>query len=152
MDHFSEHMPLVMEMGVTSGTASAVGEGMAVGEGLSLLGADDALANQYITLQVKSIDHDKLKLKLGGKTGTIASSAMTFVDAAPKAVLDIATPLIKKTAADYGVELGVTVSNVPPKGKGRALSEFWPGLVAGIVLGGSSLAIVKIVMKVFGRR
>jgi hypothetical protein len=119
--------------------------------GLSLLGADDALANQYITFRVKSLDRNKLKLALGGSTGLIASSAMSFVDLSPKAALDVAVPFIKKEAAGYGADLEVVISNVPPAKGGRALSEFWPGLAAGVVVGGSSLLIMKLLMRLAGR-
>jgi hypothetical protein len=119
--------------------------------GLDLLGADDALASQYITLRVKSLDANKLKLALGGSKGLAASSALSFVDLAPKAALDAAVPFIKKEAADYGVDLEVTVSNVPPAKGGRALSEFWPGMTAGIVVGGCSLLFMKLLMRLAGR-
>ena len=119
--------------------------------GLSLLGADTALADQYITFRVKSLDSAKLKLALGGSSGLIASSALPFVDLAPKAALDVAVPLIKKTAAGYGADLEIVVSNVPPSKGGRALSEFWPGITAGIVVGGSTLLIMKLLMRLAGR-
>jgi hypothetical protein len=120
--------------------------------GLDLLGAaDTALASQYITIRVKNLDRDKLKLALGGTTGALSGLALNFVDLSPKAALDAAVPFIKKSASGYGADVDVTVSNVPPSKGGRALSEFWPGLAAGVVIGGSSLAILKILMKLAGR-
>jgi hypothetical protein len=122
-----------------------------VGSGLDLLGADDALASQYITLRVKSLDREKMKLALGGNKGLIASSAMSFVDLSPKAAIDAAVPLLKKEAAKYGADLDVVVSDVPPSKGGRAISEFWPGLVTGTVIGGCSLILVKLFMRLAGR-
>ena len=119
--------------------------------GLSLLGADEALANQYITIRVKNLDSDKLKLALGGSKGLAASSALSFVDLAPKAALDAAIPILKTQAANYGFDLDVNVSNVPPSKGGRALSEFWPGVTAGIVVGGCSLILWKILLRLAGR-
>lgn len=120
-------------------------------DGLSLLGADDAFANQYITLRVKKLDRVKLSLKLGGSTGAMASSALSLVDSSPKAALDIAMPFIRTEAAKYGVDLETTVSNVPPSKGGRAISEFWPGMVFGVIVGGSSLVIMKLLARLAGR-
>ena len=122
-------------------------------DGLHLLGAADTFANQYITIRVKSIDRDQLRYKLGGKSGSIVSSGLSVIDTiqSPKAVLDIATPILKKTAKDYGVDAEISVSNVPPKGGARAMSEFWPGLLIGTIAGGSTLAIVKLIQKLVNR-
>lgn len=119
-------------------------------EGLDYFGATDAFADQYITLRVKSIDQQTLKEKLGGSTGSLASGALSLVSMAPKAVLDIATPLIKKQAKGYGVDVDVTVSKVPPSKGGRALSEFWPGLAAGTVLGLTMFGIGKLAGRLIG--
>jgi len=121
-------------------------------DGLDSLGAVDGLAAQFITLRVKHIDRDKLRQKLGGSTGSMASSAVTMVDAAPKAALDAALPVAVAKARDYGIDLETMVTNAPPSPKGRALSEFWPGLAVGIGIGGASLAIVKLVGKLIGGR
>ena len=122
--------------------------------GLDLLGATtDAFSSQYITLRIKSIDRDKLREQLGGKVGAIASGALSVVDSSPKAVFDIATPLIKTEAKNYGVDLDVIVANVPPtKGGPRALSEFWPGIIAGTILGASGLLIYKGVQRLMERK
>src|SRR6185369_14593101 len=119
-------------------------------EGFDLLGAVEALSTQYITLRVKSIDAEKLKAKLGGSSGQLASFGLSLVDRAPKAALDVAMPFVKKEALDYGVDLEVQMGNAP-LAKQRAMSEFWPGLVAGTVLGGSALVISKLIMKLVGR-
>jgi hypothetical protein len=120
-------------------------------EGLDYLGAAETLSSQYITFRVKSIDAEKLKNKLGGSTGQLASSGLTFINLAPEATLDIAVPLIVKQAKEYGVDAEVTVSRVPPSKGGRSTSEFFPGLFIGLGIGGSILAIVKLVMRLAGR-
>jgi len=120
-------------------------------DGLDLLGAADALADQYITFRIRRIDREKLRNKVGGSKGTLASSAMSFVDVAPKAALDAAIPLVVGQAKGYGVELEAGVSNVPPSKGGRAISEFWPALAIGLGLGGGSLVIWKSIARLFGR-
>lgn len=120
-------------------------------DGLDLLGAVDALADQYITLRVKHIDSVKLRNKLGGSKGTLAEGALHFVDAAPKAALDLVLPFAVNKAKDYGVELEAAITDKPAKGK-RAVSEFWFGLGVGGVVGGSALLIVKTLGALFGRR
>jgi hypothetical protein len=120
-------------------------------EGLALLGAADALSDQYITIRVKRIDRDKLKQKLGGTPGSAAGAALSFVDMAPKAALDLALPLVRNEASKYGVEVETVVSNVPPTKGGRAISEFFPGLLMGTVLGASGYMIVKLVQRLIGR-
>jgi hypothetical protein len=115
--------------------------------GFDVLGAEDALANQYIVVRVKRIDRAKLAAAIGGSKGQLASSAMQAVSAAPKAILDAALPIAKTQAAKYGIDADVTVSDVPPNLRQRAFSEFWPGLGIGIVLGGLGLAIVKGISK-----
>lgn len=112
-------------------------------DGLDLLGAADALSDQYITFRVKSVDRDKLKEKLGGRTGKLAKAGLTFVDIAPKAALDLVVPIVKNEAKSYGVDTEIVVSNVPPSKGGRAISEFFPGVVVGIGVGASGLLIIK---------
>ena len=122
-------------------------------DGLDLLGAADAFSGQYITFRIKSIDRDRLRDALGGKVGAIASGALSVVDSSPKAVLDIASPLIKNEAKNYGVDTDIIVSNVPPtKGGPRALSEFWPGIIAGTILGASGLLIYKGIQRLLERK
>lgn len=117
--------------------------------GFDYLGAD-GLAGQYIVVHVKNVDTNKLRSKLGGSKGQLASSALTFVDAAPKAALDAAIPFLVGKAKDYGVTAEVSTVSAPP-GTSRALSEFWPGLGIGVVLGGSLLGIYKLVSFGVGR-
>lgn len=119
-------------------------------EGLDLLGAEStALSHQFITLRIKSIDSEKLKNKLGGSTGSIASSAMPLLNVAPRAALDMAMPLVIKTAMGYGVDLESVVSNTPPATKGRPMSEFFPGIVVGMGLGAAGYGLVKLIAKLF---
>ena len=126
---------------------------------LDLMGAD-SWSDQYVTLRVLHIDADKLRQKLGGTTGTLASFGVSVASLAPKMAIDAALPallgLVKK---DYGVELEATVTDadrplyVPPKkGAKRGVSEFWPGLVVGGVLGGSALLIWKKLLAPMGHR
>lgn len=119
-------------------------------DGFDVLGAEDALANQYIVVRVKRIDRAKLASKLGS-AGQLASSALQIVNTMPKAVLDAAAPIAVSKAKDYGIDADVTISNVPPNLKARAFSEFWPGLLVGGVIGASGLLIVKLFGKIFGR-
>jgi len=122
-------------------------------EGLDLLGASDALSNQYITFRIKNIDSQTLKYKLGtGTAGALAPAGLLFVNAGPQAALDVAAPFIRSAMKDYGIDADVTVSKVAPAGGPRAISEFWPGLLVGGVIGGSGLLIVKMIARLFARR
>ena len=109
-------------------------------DGLLLLGASTGLADQYITIRVTDVDRDRLK----EKAGALAASALPLLDIAPKAALDAVRPVIESAIKDYGIGAEITVSNVPPSKGGRALSEFWPGLVVGGVVGVSALTIGKL--------
>lgn len=108
-----------------------------------LFGADDAFADQYITVRVKSIDANKLRGAIGGSTGDIATSALTIVNTAPKAFLDLFAPVAKNKLKDYGFDAEISVSKAPIVKTARAFSEFWPGLLAGTVLGGMGWLIYK---------
>jgi hypothetical protein len=108
-------------------------------EGLDLLGATDAFADQYITFRIKNIDPDKLRQAVG----SAAESALTIANTAPKAALDLVVPIVKNKIKDYGVDAEIVVSKVPPSKGGRAFSEFWVGALAGTVLGLTSLGIYK---------
>lgn len=127
--------------------AMAIRAGLTRDSGYDVLGAEDALANQYIVVRIKRIDRAKLAAAIGGSKGQLASSAMQVVNTAPKAILDAALPIAKTQALNYGIDADVSVSSVPPNMQKRAFSEFWPGLGVGIVLGGFSLAIVKLIGK-----
>jgi hypothetical protein len=120
--------------------------------GLDLFGAAENLSNQYLVLHIKGIDADVLKKKIGGTKGAIAAASLSIVNREPKAVLDILSPIISGAAKSYGVDADLVVTNVPPSKGGRALSEFWPGLVAGAVLGGSILAIVKLIQALVSKK
>lgn len=121
------------------------------GSGFDCLGAADSFANQYFTIRIKNIDYDKLKSAISGSTGSIASGALSLLDASPKAVFDLLAPIVKNVAVGYGVDTEITVSN-KPVGKKRAFSEFWPGLIGGLVIGGSALVIVKGIQALLVRR
>lgn len=112
--------------------------------GLDLLGAtvSTSLSGQYITFHVNSVNADTLRQKLGGSKGKLATAGLRFVDAAPKAALDIASPYIISAMKDYGIEADMQLANKVP-GPKRAFSEFWPGLAVGVAVGGSSLLIWK---------
>jgi hypothetical protein len=117
--------------------------------GFDLLGTvDTGLSHQFITLRIKSLDTEKLKQKLGGSTGGLAAAAMPLVDLAPQGILSMATPYVIKAAKDYGVDLEMNISNAPTKGT-KVSSELLPGLAIGVVLGVTSLGIVKLLLKTF---
>jgi hypothetical protein len=115
-----------------------------------LIGGGAGLADQVIAVRVLDIDADKLKEAVGGMSGSAAALALSLVDKAPKAALDAAKPLIVSKAKDYGVTLEIGVSNKPAS-EPRALSEFWPGLAAGGVIGFSVFGIVKLIGRLLGR-
>ena len=121
-------------------------------DGLDLLGADAALAKQYVTLRIKNIDPQTLKYKLSGAAGSFASAGLHFVDASPQAALDIAKPFLVDALKSYGIDAEVTVSNAPLAKGERAISEFWPGLAIGGAIGGSALLIGKLIARIFARR
>lgn len=108
-----------------------------------MLGA--TLADEYIILRIKRIDRDRLKAKLAGSTGALASAGVQMVDASAAAALNVVLPIAVGKAKDYGIELEATFTEVPQKMRSHSLSEFWPGLGIGIALGAASLAIVKLV-------
>ena len=58
---------------------------------------------------------------------------------------------LRDLATEYGIDADITVADVPPNLRRRAFSEFWPGLGIGIVLGGFSLGIAKVIGKLVGR-
>ena len=120
---------------------------------LDLMGAD-SWSDQYVTLRVMKIDQDKLRQKLGGTTGMLASYGVTVASLAPKMAIDAILPvLVGRVKQDYGVELEATVTDVPPKkGTKRGISEFWPGLLVGGALGGASLLIWKKLLAPLGQR
>jgi hypothetical protein len=115
--------------------------------GYDVLGAEDALANQYIVVRVKRIDRNKLAAAIGGSKGQLASSAMQVVNTMPKAIIDAALPIAKSKALNYGIDVDIAATDVPSNLRKRAFSEFWPGLGIGIVLGGFSLGIAKLIGK-----
>ena len=131
--------------------------------GTAILGAD-GLQNQYILLHVKGIDKQALQLRLKRPPGEppsqsrqalVASLAGTTVDAldrVPKAILDIAAPLlVKMLRDDYGIDAQITVSDVPVKMKARERSEFFPGAAVGAVAGALLASLVWGGKSLFGK-
>lgn len=108
-----------------------------------LLGADDTFADQYITVRVKNIDANRLRYAIGGSKGDIATSALSIVNTAPKAFLDLFAPVAKNKLAEFGVDSEISISKAPIVKTKRAMSEFWPGLLAGTVLGATGYLIFK---------
>jgi hypothetical protein len=108
-----------------------------------LLGADDTFADQYITVRVKKIDRDRLRYAIGGSKGDIATSALTIVNTAPKAFLDLFAPVAKNKLTEFGIDADISVSKAPIAKTARAMSEFWPGLLAGTVLGATGWLIYR---------
>lgn len=122
-------------------------------DGLHLLGAaSTALADQLITLRIKSVDAEKLKQKLGqGTAASVAPAALKFVDVNPKAALDIALPLGVGAMKNYGIDAEISVAKgttLPPR---RKMSEFFPGLLIGGIIGGTGFGLVTLVAKLFKR-
>jgi len=109
---------------------------------LGAIGAGEGLKNQTITLRVLQVDKDRLKQKLAesGQSAAITPLAMTAVDYAPKALFDMAIPLVRKQILDYGVKAEIQVLDTPQAGSPRPRSEFWVGggigaTVAAILIG-----------------
>lgn len=120
---------------------------------LDLFGADSVLADQYITLRVKNIDKDLLSRSIGGYQGVLASFGVSVANMEPKMAIDALIPIGISQAKKYGIELEATKSTDPPKkGTTRGLSEFWPGLLIGGVLGAGSLTLYKGILAPLGRR
>lgn len=98
-----------------------------------MLGArGDGLQAQYIVVNVRHIDAEKLKQALGTKGLADAglSAALTIVDSQPRAALDLGLPIAKRYLRDnLGVDAELTAANVPPPV--RQKSEFFGGAVFG---------------------
>lgn len=106
-----------------------------------MLGASgDGLKGQTVVARVEHVDVEKLKKTIGQQGGAI-DVALDFADWKPKAAIDAAIPIIRKELANIGVEATITAGAAPTRGP----SEFWGGLAVGAVLGGSALAIWKLV-------
>ena len=116
--------------------------------GLLILGASgDALKGQTLVVRIERVDTAKLKSTVG-KYGGAIDLALDFADWKPSAAIDIAVPIVRKQLADIGIDTTVSAGAVPPRGS----SEFWGGLAVGGVLGGSALAIWKLVGRLVGGR
>lgn len=119
--------------------------------GLHILGAPgDALRAQSVVARVERIDAEKFKKsihRLSGKQldGAI-DLALDFADWKPEATIDAAIPLIRSELSKMGIEATITAGAPATRGK----SEFWGGLAVGAVLGGSALAIWKLVGRLIG--
>lgn len=108
-----------------------------------LLGAE-GLADQYVTLRVVRIDQAKLREKIGGKSGWLASLGVGIADAVPGAAIDAALPVVvSRLHNDYGVDVEASRTTAPPHAGKHRRSEFWPGLIVGAGVGGGSLLIWK---------
>jgi hypothetical protein len=102
--------------------------------GLDLLGAAEGLKNQIIVVRINKIDEVKLKKAVdiqGGAKSAATSAALALVDRLPKAALDLALPpTVSYLKDNYGIDAEMVAADAPVP-KGRSLSEFWPGVVAG---------------------
>ncbi len=121
--------------------------------GLHILGAaGDGLKGQTVVARVERVDLARLKGKIGELSGERHDSAIDlafdFADWKPKAAIDAAIPLIRGELAKIGVDATITAGVSPTRGP----SEFWGGLVVGAALGGSALAIWKLVGRLVGGR
>jgi hypothetical protein len=95
--------------------------------------AGDGLRNQWVILKIAHVDGARLKQKMAqeGRSSMIAPAAMLAVDALPKAIVDIALPIVSKQLLEYGVTAELTAADTPPAQGGRARSEFFPGAIIG---------------------
>lgn len=108
--------------------------------GLHILGAaGDGLKGQVVVARVDRVDVEKLKRTVGDH-GSAIDLVFDFADWKPKAAIDAAIPLIRGELAKIGVDATITAGT----GATRGPSEFWGGLAAGAVLGGSALVIWKL--------
>lgn len=108
---------------------------------LNLLGAlkPTGLKSQYIVIQVKDVDEQKLKGQLG-QYGRYLPSGLRVADALPKVVLDTVAPVAAKALKDqYGVDASISFANASPPT--RPKSEFLPGVGAGILMSGLAAGV-----------
>ena len=87
------------------------------------------LVTQFIILNVKRIDGDKLRdsLKLEGVKAAGMKAALAAVDNSPKMALDLVAPFARNYLKDnLGVDAEITVADKAPPARGK--SEFWMGL------------------------
>lgn len=116
--------------------------------GLYILGATgDGLKGQTVVARIERVDPEKLKRTIGDH-GAAIDLALDFADWQPKAAIDAAIPLIRGELAKIGVDATITAG----AGATRGPSEFWGGLVVGTALGGSALAIWKLLERLVGGR
>ena len=121
--------------------------------GLYILGAaGDGLKGQTVVARVESVDVPKFKARLKemapetAEHGDAIDLAFKFADWKPEATIDAAIPLIRKELARRGIDATITAG----AGATRGPSEFWGGLAVGGVIGGSALAIWKLIGRLIG--
>lgn len=121
--------------------------------GLDMLGA--GLSDSVVIVRVIKIDPNKLKQATGAERGLksmAVSAALAATNRVPKAVLDVALPTAAGVLKDkYGIEAVITAAD-SYEVKDRPVSEFFPGLVAGALLGLSGLGIWKGVSRLLHRQ
>lgn len=103
---------------------------------LGATGGVSGLASQYIVVNIRHIDVDKLRNAIGvgvkGAQAAGVNAALAIVDSEPKMALDIALPLAKNYMKDtMGVDAELNAANVSPMVRGK--SEFWAGAGIGTV-------------------
>ena len=115
--------------------------------GLDLMGAAEGLATQAIVVRIKSIDAVKLRAAIASDKswGPALGPALALVDIAPKAALDAALPIAKKTLVDYGITADVAAADVPPATRsGESGFLLLVGAGGGIVLSAVVVGVYRL--------
>lgn len=124
--------------------------------GTDVLGAGDGLANQTFVVRIKHIDEAKLRPFVAARhagAAKIIPASVSISDQLPKAVVDLALPLVvDRLRTEMGIDADITATDAPPNLRKRAKSEFWWGLGAGAAFAGVLGGIGFGLSRIFARR
>lgn len=97
-----------------------------------LLGLKDrGIRSQFIVIEIKDIDVEKLQ-RAAGTYGKFIPTGVSVVDTLPKVVFDTVAPVAAKALKEkYGVDAKIQFGNAPVL---RPKSEFLPGLAVGVII------------------